>query len=118
MTPQDAPKREREAFVRPNGKPYRPRKPGLRAKSWQNEWGTEDYGVIVFGSLDPDRTHPFAEQACRSWSNGDEVMHGPQPGWWRVAMRAGGRQWVDDPVRGAPGVMWTGESPEWTGAIS
>jgi hypothetical protein len=78
---------------------------------WENDWSTEDYGVVVLGSLDPERTRAFAEQACRNWHNGDEEMHDPRPGWWRLAMRNGERQWTEDPVRGAPGVMWTGETP-------
>lgn len=104
--PQDAPERGRETFIRPNGKPYRPRKGGMTAHSWQNDWGTEDRGCVITGTLDPERSRTFARRMVDFWHSADDVDM-PQVGWWRLAMRDGDRQWVNDPERGRPGVMWT-----------
>jgi hypothetical protein len=97
-------------IVRPNGKVYRRRKPGLWAHAWQNETGHDAArGVIVFGTHDPDRARAFAEAASGHWHESFAVVR-PRPGWFRDAYDAYGRAWVDDPDRGAPGVMfWTDE---------
>lgn len=98
-------------ITRPSGKPYRPRKPGLRAHSWQNP--DDDCGVIVFGTLDPDRAHSFAVEMCRHWHGLPEAIS-PEPGWWRQTFVDGELRWVYDAVRGAPGVMFTAEDAPLT----
>ncbi len=57
-------------FVRPNGKPYRPRTESLRAcVAWENHGGHDDdsCGVIVFGTLSPDEAHAFALESAAYW---------------------------------------------------
>lgn len=95
-----------ETFVRPNGKPYRPRSDKLRAHSWENQWGVEDRGCVITGTLDPTRAEAFAVESCAYWHDATGVAD-PQPGWWRLAMRDGESQWANDPERGAAGVMFT-----------
>lgn len=96
---------EAAVIVRPNGKPYRPRRPGLRAHAWEGE---DDCGVVVFGTLDPDRARAFAAQMCTHWY-GMPVVVDPEPGWYRDAFVYGERRWTRDPERGAPGVMFRAE---------
>lgn len=95
------------AFVRPSGKPYRPRKAGLRAHSWEGE---DDCGVVVFGTLDPERARPFAAQMCGYWY-GMPLAVDPEPGWYRDGFAYGERRWVPDGKRGAPGVIFRAEDP-------
>ncbi|MFD6770615.1 hypothetical protein ACFWC6_30830 [Micromonospora chalcea] len=92
-------------ITRPNGKPYRPRKPGLRAHAYENE---DDCGVIVFGTLDPEQARPFAAEMCNHWY-GMPMAVNPAPGWYRNGFRDGERAWIPDEQRGAPGVMFRAE---------
>ncbi|MFJ1539196.1 hypothetical protein ACIODS_11705 [Micromonospora chalcea] len=94
------------ALTRPNGKTYRPRKPGLRAHSWRNDDDT--CGVIVFGTLDPERAHAFAVEMCRYWHGLPEAVD-PKPWWYRQTFISGELTWTEDAERGAPGVMFTAE---------
>lgn len=98
--------KEDTVITRPNGKPYRPRKPGLRARAWDNQ--EDGCGVIVFGTLDPDRARPFATEMCNYWHD-LPVAADPQPGWYREAFVYGDLRWIGDEKRGAPGVMFTAE---------
>lgn len=98
-------------ITRPDGRPYRPRTPGLRYQAWTND-PEPGRGVIVLGLLD-DR-YPVREHAsglAAYWfdeSRHDYTLTDPQPGWWRNAYRhRGERAWVRDERRGAPGVMYT-----------
>ncbi len=94
-------------FVRPNGKPYRPRTSGLRARAWENpESYEQSAGVIVFGTLNPDEAHAFALVSAGYWFGTGEVNE-PVSGWWRDGFDRGERTWVADGERGAPGVMFT-----------
>lgn len=102
--PDNHPK-ENTVIERPNGKPYRPRKTELRAHAYENE---DDCGVIVFGTLDPDRARPFAEQVCNHWYGMPQAVD-PQPGWYRDGFVYGERRWIPDEKRGAPGVMFRAE---------
>lgn len=97
-------------FVRPNGRPYRSRKPGLRAHAWDNEgvYDDEGCGVIVFGTLDPDEARPLAESSAVHWFGAGTVDQ-PTPGWWRDGFKLGERSWRRDDEKGAPGVMFTWE---------
>lgn len=93
-----------EVFVRPNGKPYRPRRPGLLAhRPWESETAA---GVIILGTLDPGTAHPAAVEACHYWYE-DATAGRPEPGWWRYGFWWGEPTWLDDPRRGRPGVMFT-----------
>lgn len=98
-------------FVRPNGKPYRPRITHLRAQSWENcgNYDEEARGVLVLGTLNPDEARVLAWTACNSWYGDADhyVLTQAKPGWWRDSYAALGRAWVEDEDRGAPGVMFT-----------
>lgn len=91
---------------RPNGKPYRPRNAGLRARAWENP--DDDCGVVVLGTLDPDRARSFAEEMCAHWFD-LPVAVDPVPGWYREGFHYGERRWTQDEERGAPGVMFRAE---------
>ena len=94
-----------DVITRPNGKPYRPRTTELRAHAWEGEY---DCGVVVFGTLDPDRARSFAAAMCDHWY-GMPVAVDSRPGWYRDGFRYGERAWVRDEERGAPGVMFKAE---------
>ncbi len=100
-----------EVMVRPNGRTYRPRRPGLRVQAWENRdnTGDERAGVIVFGTLDPDKARALALEMCTYWyGDADAYQLGdPTPGWWRNTFRYAGRTWVPDEQRGSAGVMFT-----------
>lgn len=99
-----------EVIVRPNGKPYRPRSTDLLAVEWENDDGRsagDRYGVIVFGTLDPDRARPVAEEAARHGFLGPSgVVLDGRPGWLRDGFVGGVRLWVHDEVRGRPCVTF------------
>lgn len=92
-------------LVRPDGRTYRPRKPGLRARAWENTY-PDVAGVIVFGTLDPDEARERAVEACAAWY-GEGELKDPRPGWYRSAIQRGDPLFVLDEVRGAPGVSFT-----------
>lgn len=95
-----------EPLTRPDGKPYHPRSNNLRVKAWGDDAPPGDCGVIVFGTLDPDRARPLAQQACAHWYESSGVQD-PRPGWYRDAYDRGERRWIEDDQRGAPGVTYT-----------
>jgi hypothetical protein len=90
-------------LTRPNGRTYRPRKPGLRAHAWENP---DECGVIIFGTLDPEQAKTFADQSCAYWY-GSGAATNPEPGWFRDVFRRGERRFEVDEQRGAPGVYFT-----------
>lgn len=93
-------------FTRPNGKTYRPRKAELQTHAWENTDGYDDScGVIVFGTLNPDKAREPAIQACRYWY-GMAAVENPEPGWYRRGFQNGQRMWISDGDRGRPGVMF------------
>lgn len=92
---------------RPDGRPYRPRKPGLRARPW-GEVG-DRHGVIVFGTLDTERARTFAAETITYWHDAKCHPVRPEPGWWRDGYNYEGRAWIPDDKRGAPGVSFTCE---------
>jgi hypothetical protein len=102
---------ERQTFVRPDGRSYRPRKPGLRVRAWSNDGHSAegDQGVIVFGTLDPVEAAPRAAQMCGYWFGAPGELVVPLVGWWRDGYSYAGRQWIEDEKRGAAGVMFTWE---------
>lgn len=91
-------------IVRPDGRVYRPRKPGMRAHAWQSE---DDQGVVVFGTLDAVAAAGFALESAVYWYGGGGEVGEPRTGWWRDGFLWGERRWIDDEKRGAPGVMFT-----------
>lgn len=97
-----------EALTRPNGKLYRPRYTFLRARSWDNDHlGRDGCGVIVFGTLNPERARSFAHVMCRQWFELPVADRpAPEAGWWRDTFRWGERTWAYDELRGAPGVLF------------
>jgi hypothetical protein len=101
-----------DTFTRPNGKPYRPRKPGLVTHAWERgDFRDDRAGVIVFGTLDPGAASALAQQTCRYWY-GTTVVTRPSPGWYRLGYRDGEPTWLDDPKRGRPGVEFTATDEE------
>lgn len=98
-------------FVRPNGKPYRPRTTELRARAWENHGGfAEDCaGVIVLGTLNVEEARPLAQSSAEAWYGDADTFRliEPASGWWRDSFTAEGRAWIPDGERGAPGVMFT-----------
>jgi hypothetical protein len=97
-------------FVRPNGRPYRPRTDKLRARAWENQgqWDDDSCGVVVFGTLNADEARSFATESAVYWYGPGSVRE-PRSGWWRVAIRQNEQVWVEDEIRGAPGVRFTWE---------
>lgn len=95
-------------LTRPNGKPYRPRKPGLRTRPWGND-DTDRHGVVVLGTLDPEEAHPQAAEWIMYWHDTECRPAHPEPGWYRDGYDHTGPAWIIDEKRGAPGVMFTCE---------
>lgn len=91
-------------ITRPDGRPYRPRKPGLRAHAWETG---DDQGVIVFGTLAPAEAEAFALAVSAYWYGSGGAVVDPHPGWFRDRFRWGERRWERDEVTGSPGVMFT-----------
>lgn len=91
-------------ITRPDGRPYRPRKPGLRARAWEND---DEQGVIVFGTLDSAAASQFALESAAYWYGGGGSVVDPEPDWFRDCFRGGERRWERDEHRGAPGVRFT-----------
>lgn len=95
-------------YIRPDGRTYRPRRTGLRAVSWENDY-PNDYGLIILGTLDPDRAETFATESGTYWY-GEGKATSARPGWWRDGYDWTGRAWITDEQRGAPGVWFTWEA--------
>lgn len=97
-----------ETIVRPNGKPYRRRKP-IRADQYQHADGE---GLLVMGTHDVDRARAAYESALLNLELQDVE---PQLRWLRVvpwdAYGLGvDSSWIEDPVRGVPCVDFM---PDW-----
>ncbi|AHY26965.1 hypothetical protein SEA_NAIRB_49 [Mycobacterium phage Nairb] len=94
-------------FTRPNGKPYRPRKPGLQAHIWSNEAaGLNECGVVVLGTHDIEAARPLALDASRRYLDADGI-EAPVRGWFRQGFHYGERRWFFDGDKGRPGVSFT-----------
>lgn len=95
-----------EEFVRPNGKTYKPRKPGLYIEEFESV--SDATCVAVFG------THDLAEAtlfAFHSLVGLDLDPNRAHTAWWRkVPFDPNGGHWdwtfMDDPVRGKPCVVF------------
>ena len=102
-------------LVRPNGRIYRPRK--VVGYAWENPDDlSSDFisGVIVLGTHDVERARTLACSLGRYWFGLDHAIR-PHVGWFRDGFEYGVRCWVDDPVTGRAGVMFTAsEYPDET----
>lgn len=103
-----------EVIVRPNGKPYRPRK--VVVEPWDNEsvgWGY-DFGVVVLGTHDIALATSLANDEIRSrWDRRLAAVEACV-GWYRDGFQGGDRCWVNDDVRGRAGVWFRATEPEST----
>lgn len=93
-------------ITRPDGRTYRPRKPGLRTRPWSND-DDGRHGVIILGTLDPEKAYPRAEREIRYWHDMECRPTHPEPGWYRNGYDHNGSAWIIDEKRGAPGVAFT-----------
>lgn len=87
-----------ETMLRPNGKPYTPRK-GLRQIGFYDENENRDY-VVVLGTHDIDKAREFGRPYRCAYLG--EAWRG----WGRWTIRNGEQWWDFDPVRGAAGVVF------------
>ncbi len=90
-----------DATIRPNGKPYRPRKVNGHAVTDENNCVV---AVLVLGTHDIEQARPLAEHCAGLWEGGTAAS--PVTGWWRDGMQWGQRWWVYDEVRGRAGVRF------------
>lgn len=92
-----------DPIIRPNGKPYRPR------RVVAHEIGDEDEitcGVLVLGTHDQTRAQALADQLAQQVAGNGFVAADPYSGWYRDGFEMGRRQWVTDEVRGRAGVWF------------
>jgi hypothetical protein len=88
-------------LTRPNGKPYRARKPGLFVQPWEDEdAGYPTAGVIVFGTLDVAEAHEAAMAAAMRYFDCNAVVDA-YASWFRNSYKGGQRVWVADAGEGA-----------------
>ncbi len=87
--------------VRPNGKVYRPRNRPRAVRVEVEDWRS-DYSevVTVLGTHDVERARALALRLASDVS--ERPLWGEQ--WYRLAIRNGDRVYVQDEVRGAPGL--------------
>ena len=86
--------------MRPNGKPYRPRRVIAQVI------GEEDEGVLILGTHDLQRAQALADQMAAHVAGSGYVAVRPWRGWFRDGFQAGRRQWVTDEVHGRAGVCF------------
>jgi hypothetical protein len=99
-----------ETITRPNGKPYRRRKPTQIATFDHGDSMAE--GVVVIGTHDVDLATRLAADRLAYF---DLDPASARTSWWRLvpwdAFGIGCDQsWITDEVRGAPVVVWTPEA--------
>jgi hypothetical protein len=87
-----------ETIIRPNGKPYTPRK-GLRQIGFDHEDGHTSY-VVVLGTHDIEKAREFGRPYQCAY------LVKPYKGWGRWTIRNGEEWWEFDDVRGAAGVVF------------
>jgi hypothetical protein len=110
-TPQKAPgehvghQSDTLEFVRPNGKRYKPRKPGLVAQTWEDNDCIGASGVIVFGTHDIAEATETAKAAVRQYFGCNGVTEA-YAAWFRSSYRNGQPIWVIDTEKGRPGVSF------------
>jgi hypothetical protein len=91
-----------DTIMRPNGKPYRPRKLAAHAVVDDDEL----VGVIVFGTHDPGEAQPLADQYVPYWLESGYTAVDPLTGWWRDGFESGQRRWVTDEISGRAGIWF------------
>jgi hypothetical protein len=85
--------------VRPNGQPYRARKPPRAVGPLEGNTCVPS-AVYVLGTRDEPRARALAARLATL----DDSP--PEAGWYRIAMVDGDRVMVSDDRRGAPGLMF------------
>jgi hypothetical protein len=90
-----------EPVMRPNGKPYRPRK--VIAYGVADEDGVTS-GVMVLGTHDVERAQKLADECAAAWVESGYVAVTPERGWYREGFESGELRWLSDKERGRAGV--------------
>jgi hypothetical protein len=98
-----APMATGEVIVRPNGKPYRPRKVTARPVADADEMAS---GVMVLGTHDIERARKLANECAADWVDGGHVATEPETGWFREGYASGRPMWLRDEVHGRAGVWF------------
>lgn len=92
-----------EVIMRPDGKPYRPRK----VVAWPVADADEmTSGVMVLGTHDIERARKLADECAAAWAGGGCVAIEPETGWFREGYESGRLMWLRDEVRGRAGVWF------------
>lgn len=96
-----------ETFIRPNGKPYKPRKTELTIEVFEGH--DDSQCCVVFGTHDLAKATLFAFDTLVGLDLNPQNAH---TGWWRKVPfdPSGSHYWdwtfMDDPVRGRPCVIF------------
>lgn len=94
------------AIMRPDGRPYRPRK--IVAHSWENDtvhdWSA---GAVVLGTHDVERARVLADSSIKVWFGSEFSAVEPEVGWYRLGYEYGDQVWTEDERRGRAGVWFT-----------
>lgn len=100
-----------ETIIRPNGKPYRPRK--IVVEPWDDHWDHR-CGAAVFGTHDVEAARAIAaEEIAARWAMPYAID--ARVGWWRSGYEGtrGEPSWVYDEVHGRAAVFFTAsDDPE------
>ena len=91
-----------KSIMRPNGRPYRPRKLTAHPVTGYDE---EDR-VVVFGTHDPAVAQPLADRCVARFIDSGYRAADPVLVWWRDGMDGGRRRWVTDEIGGRAGVWF------------
>lgn len=91
------------AEVRPNGRPYHPRKPVFAEVL--NDWRGDAAEIGVFRTHDEPRARVLAQQLAGR-EQYELSAREPRAAWLRLAMRDGELSWVEDDVRGMPALIF------------
>lgn len=98
-------------IIRPNGKPYRPRK--IVVQAWENDdTGSEwEGGAVVLGTHDVERARPLAADLIRRVF--DSRLQPVRPGlrWTRLGFDGARSEmvWIEDEERGRAAVWFEAE---------
>lgn len=103
MNAPESPAEVLPVIMRPNGKPYRPRKVTGHAVADEDDFVI---AVIVLGTHDAERARPLAEDCVRAWVDDGYTAAKPEAGWWRNGFEWGELCWINDEVRGRAGVRF------------
>jgi hypothetical protein len=92
-----------EMIMRPNGKPYRPRKVVACAVANEDQILS---GVMILGTHDVARAQPLADQYAAWQLDAGYAAAKPLEGWYREGFESGQFRWITDEVRGRAGVWF------------